>query len=63
MGSDGARQLGTILREGGLTIGQDEATAIVYGMPRVAHEVGHVQEQVPLDKMGQRISQIVKTRR
>lgn len=63
MGSDGAHQLGTILREGGLTVGQDEATAVVYGMPRVAYELGHVQEQVPLDKMGQRISQIVKTRR
>ncbi|MDR1470879.1 MAG: chemotaxis response regulator protein-glutamate methylesterase [Spirochaetaceae bacterium] len=63
MGSDGAHQLGTIMREGGLTIGQDEATAVVYGMPRVAHELGHVQEQVPLDKMGRRISQIVKTQR
>ncbi|MDR0638891.1 MAG: chemotaxis response regulator protein-glutamate methylesterase [Spirochaetaceae bacterium] len=63
MGSDGAKQLGTILREGGLTVGQDEATAVVYGMPRVAYELGHVQEQVPLDKMGQRISQIVKTQR
>ncbi|MDR1095640.1 MAG: chemotaxis response regulator protein-glutamate methylesterase [Spirochaetaceae bacterium] len=63
MGSDGARQLGTILREGGHTVGQDEATAVVYGMPRVAYELGHVQEQVPLDKMGQRISQIVKTKR
>jgi two-component system chemotaxis response regulator CheB len=63
MGSDGARQLGTILREGGITVGQDEATAVVYGMPRVAYELGHVQEQVPLEKMGPRISQIVKTRR
>jgi two-component system chemotaxis response regulator CheB len=63
MGSDGAKQLGTILREGGITVGQDEATAVVYGMPRVAYELGHVQEQVPLEKMGPRISQIVKTRR
>jgi two-component system chemotaxis response regulator CheB len=63
MGSDGAKQLGTIQREGGITIGQDEATAVVYGMPRVAYELGHVQEQVPLEKMGQRISQIVKTKR
>jgi two-component system chemotaxis response regulator CheB len=63
MGGDGAKQLGTILREGGMTLGQDEATAVVYGMPRVAYELGHVQEQVPLDKMGQRISQIVKETR
>jgi two-component system chemotaxis response regulator CheB len=63
MGSDGARQLGTMMREGAITLGQDEATAVVYGMPRVAYELGHVQEQVPLEKMGPRISQIVKTRR
>jgi two-component system chemotaxis response regulator CheB len=57
MGRDGAAQLGTIYKEGGRTLGQDEATSIVYGMPRVAYEMGHVMEQVPLDKIGQRISQ------
>ncbi|MDR1388987.1 MAG: chemotaxis-specific protein-glutamate methyltransferase CheB [Treponema sp.] len=60
MGRDGAQQLGTIYKEGGLTLGQDEKTAIVYGMPRVAYELGHVMEQVPLEKMGQRISQVAK---
>jgi two-component system chemotaxis response regulator CheB len=60
MGSDGAQQLGTIYREGGITLGQDEASAVVYGMPRVAFETGHVMEQVSLEKMGQRISQVVK---
>ena len=34
MGRDGARELGTIYREGGLTIGQDEASCVVYGMPK-----------------------------
>ena len=63
MGSDGAKQLGTIMREGGITLGQDEASAVVYGMPRVAFELGHVQEQVALEKMGPRISQVVKTKR
>ncbi|MDR2602893.1 MAG: chemotaxis response regulator protein-glutamate methylesterase [Spirochaetaceae bacterium] len=61
MGSDGAMQLGVIYKEGGLTLGQDEHTAIVYGMPRVAYEMGHVMEQAPLEKIGQRISRIVKT--
>jgi two-component system chemotaxis response regulator CheB len=60
MGRDGAAQLGAIYREGGLTLGQDEKSAIVYGMPRVAFEMGHVMEQVPLEKMGQRISQVAK---
>jgi two-component system chemotaxis response regulator CheB len=63
MGRDGAQQLGTIYREGGVTIGQDEATAVVYGMPRVAYEFGHVMEQVPLNKMARRICDIAKAAR
>jgi two-component system chemotaxis response regulator CheB len=63
MGRDGAAQLGTIYKEGGMTVGQDEATAVVYGMPRVAYELGHVMEQVSLQKMGRRICDIAKTPR
>jgi two-component system chemotaxis response regulator CheB len=61
MGRDGAQQLGTIYKEGGLTLGQDEKSAVVYGMPRVAYELGHVMEQVPLQKMGKRICEVAKT--
>jgi two-component system chemotaxis response regulator CheB len=63
MGRDGAQQLGTIYKEGGMTLGQDEASAVVYGMPRVAWELGHVQEQVSLDNMARRICDIAKTER
>jgi two-component system chemotaxis response regulator CheB len=63
MGKDGATQLGTIYKEGGITLGQDEKTAIVYGMPRVAYELGHVTEQVPLEKMARRICDVAKTPR
>ncbi|MDR2071868.1 MAG: chemotaxis response regulator protein-glutamate methylesterase [Spirochaetaceae bacterium] len=63
MGRDGAQQLGTIYKEGGITLGQDEKTAIVYGMPRVAWELGHVMEQVSLQQMGRRICDIAKTER
>jgi two-component system chemotaxis response regulator CheB len=63
MGKDGAAQLGTIYKEGGMTLGQDETSAVVYGMPRVAYELGHVQEQVSLDKMARRICDIAKTSR
>jgi two-component system chemotaxis response regulator CheB len=63
MGRDGAHQLGTIYKEGGITLGQDEASAVVYGMPRVAYELGHVMEQVPLNKMARRICDIAKTQR
>jgi two-component system chemotaxis response regulator CheB len=63
MGRDGAQQLGTIYKEGGMTLGQDEASAVVYGMPRVAFELGHVMEQVSLEKMASRICIVAKTSR
>ena len=63
MGRDGAAQLGTIYKEGGLTLGQDEKSSVVYGMPRVAHELGHVMEQSPLDNMAQRICELAKASR
>ena len=63
MGRDGAAQLGTIYKEGGMTLGQDEKSAVVYGMPRVAHELGHVMEQVSLENMARRICDVAKTNR
>ncbi|MCA1950840.1 MAG: chemotaxis response regulator protein-glutamate methylesterase [Treponema sp.] len=60
MGKDGAKELGSILKSGGLTLGQDEVTSIVYGMPKVAWEMGHVMEQVPLSKMAERICTLAK---
>ena len=46
-GKDGAVELGSVYGEGGITLGQDEASSVVYGMPKVAFEMGHVMEQVP----------------
>jgi two-component system chemotaxis response regulator CheB len=63
MGRDGAENLGHIYQEGGITLGQDEASAVVYGMPRVAYELGHVMEQVSLDNMASRICAIAKEAR
>ena len=63
MGRDGAQQLGTVFKEGGMTLGQDEKSAIVYGMPRVAFELGHVMEQVSLENMARRICDVAKTSR
>jgi len=37
---------------GAVTIGQDERTCVVYGMPRVAYELGAVGVQLPLAKIG-----------
>jgi len=63
MGKDGAKEIGTIFREGGITLGQDEASSVVYGMPKVAFELGHVSEQIPLYRMHERICQLAKERR
>lgn len=60
MGKDGATQIGAIYREGGITIGQDEESCIVYGMPRVAFENGFIQHQVSLAKMAETINKLVR---
>ena len=60
MGRDGARELGSIFREGGITLGQDEHSCIVYGMPKVAFELGHVTEQVGLSEMAATISKYAR---
>jgi len=52
MGRDGAAGLLTMRQAGAMTIGQDEATSVVYGMPRVAAELGAVQQQLPIERIG-----------
>lgn len=60
MGKDGAQQIGAVYKAGGLTIGQDEATSIVYGMPKVAFDNGFVQKQVPLQEIAPTICRLAK---
>ena len=52
MGRDGAAGLLAMRNAGARTLGQDEASCVVYGMPRVAFELGGVEKQVPLSRMG-----------
>ena len=52
MGRDGARGLLAMREAGAKTLGQDEATSVVYGMPRAAFELGAVERQLPLEKLG-----------
>ncbi len=49
MGSDGAKGLLSMRRQGARTIGQDEESAVVYGMPKVAYEIGAIEKQSSLD--------------
>ncbi len=60
MGDDGAKGLLEIREAGGTTIGQDEASSIVYGMPRVAFENGAVIDQYPLDDISAKIMNFIK---
>jgi two-component system chemotaxis response regulator CheB len=48
MGRDGAAGLKAMRDAGAATLGQDESTSVVYGMPKVAFELGGVQRQLPL---------------
>lgn len=52
MGRDGADGLKRILQSGGHTLSQDEATSVVYGMPRVAKELGASKQTLPIDQIG-----------
>lgn len=52
MGRDGAGGLLDIRHAGGLTIAQDEATCVVYGMPREAIIIGAAERVLPLDEIG-----------
>ncbi|MDY4708282.1 MAG: chemotaxis response regulator protein-glutamate methylesterase [Candidatus Treponema excrementipullorum] len=56
MGNDGAVQLAEMRRQGAWTLGQDEESSVVYGMPKVAWEMGGVQKQVSLHDMAKEIS-------
>jgi two-component system chemotaxis response regulator CheB len=60
MGKDGARHIGDIYEAGGITIGQDAESAVVYGMPRVAFEYGYITEQVNLERMASEISELAR---
>ena len=48
MGNDGAAGMRAIFREGGLTLGQDQESCVVYGMPRACAESGVLHQVVPL---------------
>ena len=58
MGRDGAAQLAEMRKKGAWTLGQDQASSIVYGMPKVAFEMGGVQKQVALKDMAGEINQL-----
>lgn len=60
MGRDGAAQITEMRKKGAWTLGQNKDTSIVYGMPKVAFEMGGVQKQVALADMAGEISRLAK---
>ena len=63
MGCDGAEGMNSIHRHGGLTIGQDEASCVVYGMPRACAEMGTLTRVVPLLQIPAQILQATRYRK
>ncbi|MDB5454494.1 MAG: response regulator receiver modulated CheB methylesterase [Caulobacter sp.] len=63
MGRDGAQGLLAMRQAGAHTLGQDEQSCVVYGMPRSAFELGAVEKQVSLSSMGQSILDLASARR
>jgi len=52
MGADGARGLSAMKRAGARTLAQDEASCVVFGMPREAIALGAVDHVLPLSELG-----------
>lgn len=55
MGADGAMEFAKLRKLGGYNISQDQASCVVYGMPRSLVESGGADEVLPLDQIGMRI--------
>ena len=55
MGADGARGLVQMRNAGAKTIGQDEASCVVYGMPKVAKDLGAINFELPLDRIAEKV--------
>ncbi len=60
MGKDGAQGLLRMRRAGAQTFGQDEASCVVYGMPREAFLIGAVEEQWPLGDIAKRVLSVTR---
>ena len=60
MGYDGARGLLSMRQNGARTIGQDEGSSIVYGMPKVAYNIGAVETQASLQRIPNMICSLLQ---
>jgi two-component system chemotaxis response regulator CheB len=63
MGDDGARGLKEMHDNGALTLGQNEESCVVYGMPKEAFKLGAVERELPLEQIPAAILQSMHMRR
>lgn len=61
MGKDGAKGMLAIRQQGGYTFAQDEASCVVYGMPKEAVQLGAVDQVVELEELGAALLDKIKT--
>jgi two-component system chemotaxis response regulator CheB len=59
MGADGSQGMKALHARGAFTLGQDERTCVVYGMPRACAEMGILDKTVPLDQVAGEIVRMV----
>ena len=62
MGKDGAEGLLEIKKSGGFTLAQDEATSIVFGMPKEAIALGAVDVVLPIDRIAKYIEKMLSSK-
>ncbi|MEO1293044.1 MAG: chemotaxis response regulator protein-glutamate methylesterase, partial [Pseudomonadota bacterium] len=59
MGSDGAKGMLSMRREGAICLGEAESSCVVYGMPKAAKQIGAVSEEHDLSKMPGRVCELL----
>jgi two-component system chemotaxis response regulator CheB len=62
MGRDGALGLLALRRSGAATIAQDEATSVIYGMPREAAQLGAAERILPLGEIGPALGALARAK-
>ena len=63
MGADGAKGLLQMKNNGSYTIGQDQESCVVYGMPMVAYNIGAVCKQMPLNRISYELISYLNSRK
>ncbi len=61
MGRDGAEGLLRMRQAGAATLGEDESSCVVYGMPKAARDIGAVEKELPLSRIADEILRLCRS--